>query len=109
MFLMNPTVTLTVDLLMFTAWGAFGYLFVAIDTRLSHNMATWGIALVAAIVAVSKVFGNLSGAFMWNTVNAVFAETDLELPGAGRYVFRLIVFGALAAAASTWWSSWHAR
>lgn len=53
--------------------------------------------MVAAIVAVSKVFGNLSGAFMWNTMNAVFAETDLELPGAGGYVFRLIVFGALAA------------
>ncbi|WP_397518141.1 hypothetical protein [Rhodococcus pyridinivorans] len=38
-FLMNPTVTLIVDLLMFTAWGALGYLFVAIGTRLSHNMA----------------------------------------------------------------------
>jgi hypothetical protein len=96
-FLMDPTVTLVVDLLMFAAWGAIGYLFVAIGTRLSHNMATWGITLVASIIAVSKLFGNLSGAFMWNTMNTLIAEADIELPGVGGYVFRLIMFGVLAA------------
>lgn len=95
---MSAGATLFLDILLFAVWGLIGYFFIAVGTRFSHGMATWGVALIAAILALSKALGNLSGALMWNTMSTMFDSTDVDIPGSGGYVFRMVLFGAISAA-----------
>ncbi|MBS9375442.1 hypothetical protein [Rhodococcus sp. B50] len=55
---------------------------------------TTGVSLVLSVFLMGPPL-TLSSALMWNTMNTLFAAAEIELPSAGGYVFRLIVFGAL--------------
>ena len=96
-FVYSSNGALFLDLFMYSAWAGVAYVFIAIGTKLSHNMATWGIALVGGILAVIKVIGAIIGASTVNAANEIFDGTDLEIPGTGTYVFRMLVFAIIAA------------
>ncbi|WP_076480442.1 hypothetical protein [Williamsia sterculiae] len=88
-------------LFVWAMWIAIAYLFVAIGTKLAHNMATWGIALVAGVLAVLSTIGNVIALSTLNTANNLFAGTSVHLPGAGTYGTLMVVNAAVAAIAFT--------
>lgn len=88
---------LVLDVVLYAAWAGLAYVFIAIGTKLAHNMATWGIALVGSILAILKVIGAIVGAATVNTANEIFDGTDLEVPGTGTYIFRMFVYAIIAA------------
>jgi hypothetical protein len=96
-FVYSSNGALFLDLFMYAGWTAIAYVFIAIGTKLSHNVAVWGIALVGGILAVMKTIGAIIGASTVNTANKIFDGTDLEVPGTGTYVFRIFVFAIIAA------------
>ncbi|WP_207841699.1 hypothetical protein [Williamsia soli] len=96
-FVYSANDALLLDLFMYAAWAGLAYFFIAIGTKLSHNMAVWGIALVGGVLAVIKVIGAIIGAATINTANRILDGTDIDVPGTGTYVFRMFVFAAIAA------------
>ncbi|CCW15592.1 hypothetical protein QLG13_28100 (plasmid) [Rhodococcus aetherivorans] len=95
----SPAARIAVDLILWAGWAGIAYLFVAIGTKLSHGVATWGIALVAGIIAVWNAVGALIGLSTVNTTNRLFAAAGVSVPGVGTYLVLLLMaltFGALA-------------
>ncbi len=58
------TTSFFVTLLVYVAWIATGYVFIAVGTRPAHKLATYGIALVGAVIsAIGMLSGFLALAF----------------------------------------------
>ncbi len=88
-----------VTILTWAAWAAVGYVFIAIGTKLSHNVATWGVALVAGVLAALNVLGATVGLATLNTANTILAGSDVHVAGAGTFVTLMLISAAVATGA----------
>lgn len=93
----NVYVAIVFDLLLYAMWAGIAYVFVACGTKFSHQMATWGIALVGGIIACQKVMSSFVAAAFTNTTNALLVDTGISVPGAGTYIFQMLLFAVIAA------------
>ncbi|MCZ4653061.1 hypothetical protein O4157_16740 [Gordonia amicalis] len=95
----SPGARIVLDLLLWAVWASIAYFFVAIGTRLSHNVALWGIALVATLIAAANLIIAMIGLLSINTANTLLADTGIDVPGAGVYVTLIVMSGAFGGAA----------
>lgn len=89
------TTTFVLTLFLYVLWTAFGYVFIALGTKLAHNFATWGIALVAAVLSLGGVWGSIVRLSADQTVDRLTGE-HIDNPGV--LAVQLIIYVALAAA-----------
>ncbi|ORM37147.1 DUF4190 domain-containing protein [Williamsia sp. 1135] len=58
--LILTTSSFALTLILYGLWTLLGYVFIALGTKLAHNFATWGIALVATLMSLGGVWGSIA-------------------------------------------------
>ncbi|MBA4021682.1 MAG: hypothetical protein C0482_04905 [Gordonia sp.] len=89
------TSSFAITLILYGLWSLLGYVFIALGTRLAHNFATWGIALVATLMSLGGVWGSIA---RLSTDQAAKRWTGEHLESPVVLALQLLIFVALVAA-----------